>query len=249
MSDSVKRAFQLIDYLSRLTQKSSLTEISRALKLNKTTAFRYLETLVSLGVVDKSGKEYSLGIRLFELGNSVPIKELVVSRIHPLLADLCNEVNETVNLAQLQGTHLIYLDKIESRRSLQIRSRIGSRLPLYCTGLGKAILSLLSSAELERLLNDIELQPYTPATITDRWELLRQIREIRERGFAFDREELESGLTCVAVPLSLDRYEFKGAVSISIPAMQFTDEFMQGMACKLTAMVDTVSLYFKEVKR
>lgn len=249
MSDSVKKAFQLIDCLSRSPGKCSLAEISRALKLNKTTVFRYLETLVGIGVIEKSEKEYSLGMRLFELGSQVPVKQLVVDRIHPFLADLCAEINETVNLAQLQGDHLVYLDKIESRRSLQMRSRIGDHLPLYCTGLGKAILSLLPSVEFERLIAGIDLRPYTSSTITDRGELSRQIQEVRNAGCAFDREELESGLTCVAVPLLLSKYEFKGAVSISIPAVQFADEFIQGMTRRLIASADAIMQYFKEAKK
>lgn len=246
MSDSVRKAFQLLGYLARQPEKTSLAIISKKTAMNKTTAFRYLDTLTKLQMVEKSESGYSLGIGLFELGNRVPVQQAVVERIHPRLADLCGELNETVNLARLQDHEALYLDKIESRHSLQMQSRIGSRLPLYCTGLGKAILSLLPPDQLDRVLARIQFVPGTPATITDPEILKQQIIDIKSRGYALDLEELETGLICVAVPLPLERVQFLGAISVSGPAFRFTAEMRKQMARKLRAAAARIQKGFQQ---
>lgn len=247
MSDSVKKAFQILQHLSRHPGHNGLAAISKAIGFNKTTAFRYLETLTELHLVSKNESGYALGMALFELGNQVPVKQLVIDRIHPLLAELCAEINETVNLAQLYDDQLLYLDKVESRRSLQMQSRIGSRLPLYCTGLGKAILARLPEERLHTILERIELAPVTTFTVTDRGELLRQVQEIRRTGYAVDSEELEVGLTCVAVPLHLGGIDFYGALSISGPTLRFTPETVQGLAGELQQTAARIVSSFKEI--
>lgn len=233
MSDSVRKAFKMLELLGDSGDVLNLAVVSRTLKMNKTTAYRYLETLTKLGAVEKTENGYRLGMTLFELGNQVPVKRLIVDRIDPWMRKLCAEVNETVNLAQWSNGKALYLHKIESKRSLQMRAVIGGELPLHGTALGKALLASMDDEELKAIVAGLELRPFTPTTITSRSALMKEIADVREKGYSLDPEEFERGLTCIAVPLSAPHYDFLGAMSISTPARRASRETLKRFAARL----------------
>lgn len=235
MSESVKKAFDIVWFLADRQDGIKLSDISRAMNINKTTAFRYLETLESLNIIEKQGNKYALGLGLFELGNKVQSKALIVDRMRPLLVHLSEEVNETVNMAQLHEDHALYLDKIESNRSLQIQSKIGHKLPLYCTALGKSILSVLPREKAEALIAKMTFHAKTTHTILNAEELQKQVADVKTRGYATDDEEFEMGLKCVAVPLAMPELHFYGGLSISGPVFRFNDSTIAHLAQKLMA--------------
>ena len=121
MSNTIKKAFEIVKLIEKNQGKYTLTDIVRILGINKTTAFRNLKTLEELNILEKINNLYYLGISLFELGNKVYLKQIIVEKIHPVLRKLSEEVNETVNLAKIHNGMVLYLDKIESKRSLQIQ--------------------------------------------------------------------------------------------------------------------------------
>lgn len=245
MVDTVKKAFHILNFIAENQGKLGLTDISRALKINKTTTFRNLKTLEELKLIEKNGPAYYLGMTLFSLGNRVYLKELLVNRSHLILENLCHEVNETVNLAMLFENQALHLDKIESTRSLQIQSSIGNSLPLYCTSLGKSILSILPNDKLDRTLVKLKIKPVTRNTIKNKTELRSQIAEIRARGYSTDNEEFEEGLTCVSVPLYLKDYDFFGSVSLSGPSIRFTRTNVVSLAEKIKLTVMGIKNIFK----
>ncbi|HIE37629.1 MAG TPA: IclR family transcriptional regulator, partial [Anaerolineae bacterium] len=106
-----------------------------------------------------------------------------------------------VHLAQLAGPEILYIDKIETHRSLPLYSRIGRKAPIYCTGLGKALLAFSPPERIRLILDQVDLRPYTRNTITEREVLLRELQKIREKGYAVDREEHEEGISCIAAPI------------------------------------------------
>jgi DNA-binding IclR family transcriptional regulator len=230
---SVKKAFDLIDLLAACKEPLSLADICRQSGLNKTTIFRYLHTLEQCRIIEKKGNYYFLGIRLFELGNKVHTKQLIVDKIHPIIKQLADEENETANLAQLSDNQVLYLDKIECKRSLQIQTFIGAKAPLYCTGLGKVILALFDEAACAAIVDSLKLDKVTPHTLSNKKDLLAQIQKIRQDGYGLDLEELEIGLKCIAVPLFLKNYNFYGAISLAGPSIRFTDETIVRLAGKL----------------
>jgi len=233
VSDSVKRAFRIVRHLAEKGQAASLAAISRDLELNKATALRYLATLENLDVVERCEGGYRLGLALYELGNRVAVRQVVVARVDSHMRDLCEEVNETVNLAQLFRDRALYLHKIESRRSLQMRADPGSELPLYCTALGKAILSAVNGGREKDLLAGITLKRHAPATIMSKTQLAREIERVRHIGYAVDHEEFEVGLTCIAAPLVVPEHDFCGAVSISAPTLRMPEKTIRSCSEKL----------------
>jgi len=224
MSESAGKALDLLFYLARASGPISLARLSRDTGMNKATALRYLNVLESRGVAERSGTGWALGLALFELGSHVPIRSIVVERVRPFLERLARETGESANLACLAGTSAIYLDRAEAdNRSLRMRSVPGDRLPLYCTGVGKAILSLLSEERARAILGTGPLPKINENTITDPELVLKEAAVTRETGYGLDREEYETGLTCMAKPLRLPGSDFAGAISVSGPTARMRD--------------------------
>lgn len=218
MSESAGKALDILFYLAKAGANVSLARLSRETGMNKATALRYLAVLESRGVVERQPGGWSLGLSLFELGSKVPVRALVVGKVRPILERLARESGESANLACLAGDGVIYLDRAEANRSLRMRSAPGDRLPLYCTGVGKAILSQLPEERMRAILGPGPLPKINDTTLTEPEDVIREAQRSRELGYGIDREEYETGLTCVAMPLRLPGSDFEGAISISGPS-------------------------------
>ena len=149
----------------------------------------------------------------------------MASIAHPYLKKLSDLTGETVHLVRREGTEAVYIDKVESNvGSIRMVSRVGSRIPLYCSGVGKALLSELSEEEIRAVWNESEIKKLTPHTITELSELFERVGEVRKNGYAVDDEENEAGVRCVAVSL-LDYHRSPVyALSISAPASRMDRE-------------------------
>lgn len=218
MSESAGKALEILFYLAKVSGEVSLARMSKETGMNKATALRYLSVLESKGVVERRQGGWSLGLSLFELGSKVPVRALVVEKVRPIIERLARESGESANLACLAGDSAIYLDRAEANRSLRMRSAPGDRLPLYCTGVGKAILSQLPEDRIRALLGSQPLPKINETTLTEPEDVIREAQRSRELGYGVDREEYEIGLTCYAMPLRLPGSDFAGAISISGPS-------------------------------
>jgi IclR family KDG regulon transcriptional repressor len=245
MNQTVKKAFEILSFVAENPQKLSLNQMARTMGVNKTTLFRFLSTLESIDILDKQGDYYVPGIRLFELGSKVPVKQLVVDKIHPLLLRLTAEVNETVNLGELNKNQVLYLDKIESQHSLQIHTSIGGYTDLHATAMGKSMLAILPGSLRETIISRLNFERKTPHTITEPEELRNHIEKVWTDGYSIDYEELEEGLHCVGVPLLLEKMNFYGAISFAGPSVRFTPQRMAELAVKLKETVNEIQEMFK----
>ncbi|HBE46237.1 MAG: IclR family transcriptional regulator [Spirochaetia bacterium] len=217
MSESAGKALDILFYLAKVGEGVSLARLSKETGMNKATALRYLTVLESKGVVERCLAGWTLGLSLFELGSKVPVRQLVAEKVRPIIERLARETGESSNLAYLAGDTAIYLDRAEANRSLRMRSMPGDRLPLYCTGVGKAILSQLTEERIRAILGPGPLPKITDSTLTDPEDIIHEAMRARELGYGVDREEFEIGLTCYAMPLRLPGSDFVGAISISGP--------------------------------
>lgn len=223
MSESAGKALDILFYLARSGGEISLARLSRETGMNKATALRYLGVLESKGVAERRPGGWSLGLALFELGSQVPIRQIIVERVRPILERLARETGESVNLACLAGDSAIYLERVESHRSLRMRSAPGDRLPLYCTGVGKTILSQLTEDRIRAILGPGPLARVNQYTLTEPEDVVREAVRAREAGYGIDREEFEIGLTCFAMPLKLPGSDFAGAISVSGPTARMRE--------------------------
>ncbi len=240
MNNSLKKAFSIIETISESSSPMRLIDICKSLNMNKTTAFRYLETLEDVKLVEKTDSYYSLGLKLFKFGNRVQLKNLLIDKIHPYLLSLSKEVEETINLVRFFDGKALYLDKAESNRSLQMRSNIGDSLPLYCTALGKSILSILDDSVLKDVFERLEMKPLTSRTITDKEQLLLEVQKIKGSGYSTEIQEFEKGLVCVAVPLKIPSLNFFGALSISGPLERMKTNYINRLVKKLLETRDKI---------
>ncbi|WP_459981760.1 IclR family transcriptional regulator [Nocardioides sp. AN3] len=193
-----------------------VSELARRVNLSKSTAFRLLAMLERNGVVEKFGTQYRLGGRLHELGRDVysPHHDRVRDLLIPFLGDLYERTHHTVHLAALHGTDVVYLAKLHGHRRPSCPSRIGGRVPAHATAVGKALLAHDADAS-ERALS-AELPAFTPTTLTQAAELSTELERIRRAGVAYDREEVQPGLHCVAVPLLTPSGRPIAAFSVSV---------------------------------
>ena len=227
MSESAGKALDLLFYLAKTEGEVTLARLSRDTGMNKATALRYLAVLESRGVAERRGGGWSLGLALYELGTRVPVRSLVVERVRPYLERLARETGETANLACLAGGSAVYLDRAEANRSLRMRSAPGDRLPVYCTGVGKAILSILPEERARALLGSEPLPRINDRTIVDPEEILKDAMKAKEAGYGMDKEEYETGLTCIALPIGLPESDFYGAISVSGPTARMRDPLVK----------------------
>ena len=238
----VYKALQVLRCLGDERRELALSEICYRVDLPKTTVFRYLQTLCASGFVthDRDTDLYRIGLRVWELGQSVHEPLRVREIALPAMRELRDRFNETVNLGVLDGPEVVYLEIIESRRSLRMQAQLGGRDPVYSTALGKAVLAFKPEEQWPAHLPPL-LAPRTERTVTSLVELNQSIAQARERGFALDDEENEEGARCIAAPLFNHMNQVIASVSLSAPASRMTDRLLPKVAASVIQTAATIS--------
>ncbi|AKL94153.1 transcriptional regulator KdgR [Clostridium aceticum] len=226
---SVDRALSILEVLSDYEEGVGITEISSKIDLHKSTVHRLLVTLIYKGYVEQNPNtnKYRLTLKLLELGNKLIDKMDILSVAKPYLQQLKEVTNEVVHLVVREGTEIVYIDKVESDNKIRMHSRIGTRSPMYCTSVGKAIMAYLSEEEVEGIWQDSEIKRFTQYTITDLQEMKKNLTKIRELGYALDEEENELGIRCIGSPIFAHNGEVCGAISVSGPTIRVTKQAIQ----------------------
>lgn len=220
---SVSRAVDIITCFEN-QEEISLTELSDMINLHKSTTYGLVNTLQNKGLLEKNPRtnKYSLGIKVFHIGNKV--KRDLRSISYPCLNQLVKDFQETANLVVLDDLHVTYLEKVESTQSIKISTSIGSRQPVHCTSVGKAILANFESDEKNEIIAKLDLIRYTKNTITDKQELIYELDRVKETGIAYDNEEFQKGLICIASPIFNHIGRPIAAISLSGPSQRMTKD-------------------------
>ena len=228
---SLDRAFDILELLSKEQHGLNLTEIGNRLDLHKSTVYRLLQALKERGYIEKTGQgSYRLGMEFIELSSLYLNNLELKTEAQPILRELSSLSGNTAFLATLQDNEVVYIDKMETHNSLRKYSIIGQRAPLYCTALGKSMLTGKTEEQIRRLYEDRELEAFTDSTITSLDALVEEIETVRRRGFSVDDEEYEQGLRCIGAPIRDYRAEIIGAVSTSGYASVITRERVDEIA-------------------
>ena len=244
---SIDKALDLLESLSVNEQETGITEISKKLHMGLSTVHRILTTLKSRGYViqNQQTTKYRLGIKLFELGCAVQSTKRLVEITKPYLRQLSQSTNETANLAILEGKEVIYLDTIESPEILRTEIMAGTRTPAHCTALGKVLLAFISDGEFKSLYkSDEPLSSLTSKSISSLEELKKNLKKVKEQGYAVDREEYKIGVNCIGVPIFGRNGEAITAISITGPASRFTIDKMEKVKGELMIISKEISNQF-----
>ncbi len=214
---TVGKALEVLDRVAAFGRPVRFAELLEDSPFPKATLYRFLQTLVSQGMLslDRDSGAYSLGVRLVRLAHAAWAQSSLAPIARPHIDRLSAEVGETVHLAQLDSGQVLYVDKRNARQPVPMFSQAGKVGPGYCTGVGKAMLAHLPPADRARAISQQAFHRYTPATITDPAALAAELDAIRARGFAFDAEEHEPGIICVAAPIVSRAGTVLGALSVT----------------------------------
>lgn len=198
-----ERALLLLEIIAKAEEPPTLNELIAMTELPKATTHRFVTLLEKLGFAQRTmdGKRYEVGHRLTALAVDAMRHSFQLAPRRAILSELVKEVGETCNITMLDGAQLIYLDRVESDWPLQIRLKIGSRVPVHCTASGKLFLSLAPLSLRRALLRTHPLHKYTPHTIVDLAALETELDKIQETKIGTDNEEFIEGMTAVAVPV------------------------------------------------
>lgn len=221
---AVTRALRLLDFLGNSQSGLALTQLSEETHLNSSTAHRLLSTMIGLGYVrqDPRSKKYLLGPSVLHLGQVALAHFDIRSEALGPLRWLAAEVKELANLALLTGNEATYVAQAPGDRFARMFTSLGARVPLYCTGVGKAIMAFMPPAELQAVLNTDPLNAYTVNTITNVLSLRHELEMVRQQMYAVDNEEREVGIRCVAAPIFGPDGAVIAAISVSGPSGRIT---------------------------
>lgn len=196
----VQRVARLLGCFAPDTANLSLAELTRRSGMPKTTVHRLLGELEAVRLLERHDGQVCLGLRLFELGQLVPRQRTLRDAALPFMEDLREVTRQTVHLAVLDGLEVVYLEILGGRRTPSLPSRVGGRMPTYCTGVGKVLLAHADPATVAAVVAG-GLRRRTPYTITSPEVLYRQLEEIRRTGTAHDHEESGVNFACTASPV------------------------------------------------
>ena len=223
--DSVSSVLKVFGILQALGEQNEIgvTELSQRIMMSKSTVYRFLQTMKTLGYVNQEGEtdKYTLSLKLFELSAKALEHQDLIRIADAQMYKLGKLTKETLHLGALDEDSVVYLHKIDSEYNLRMYSRVGRRAPLYSTALGKVMMAWLPENEVRNMLANVTFERFTDNTLADIDELLAELVQVRQQGYAEDKEENEQGLHCFGVPIYNRMGRIITGLSLSLPIVRF----------------------------
>ncbi len=243
---TVKKTGRIIEALQK-RGSAGITEIADDVGFSKSTVHGHLATLHEDGMVVKEGHKYRLSLRFLDIAESVKRTVAKHDIVREQVRELADATGEVVHFGAKEEGRVVYIEKSRGDSAVQTKSRIGGRMPMHSTGLGKAMLAELPAADVERIVAEHGLEQRTEHTITDVEELYAELEETAERGYSIDDEENIPGIRCIGMAVSVPETEVIGALSISGPSQRMTDERiedeLQPKLAQAANVIEVNSLY------
>jgi IclR family transcriptional regulator, KDG regulon repressor len=237
---TVGKALDVLDQVAAKGKPVRFSELLSESAHPKASLYRFLQTLVRQGMLayDDNLQTYSLGIRLVRLAHAAWRQSSIAPIARPFVKELSEVVGETVHLAQLDGGQVLYVDKRNAADPIDMYSQAGKIGPGYCTGVGKALMAYQDPAELDEVIKKQSFYKYTEATLITEEALRADLDMIRKEGVAFDREEHEPGIICIAAPILSSTGRPIGALSITTSTLRNN---LEGLKQVRPALLDAAS--------
>jgi IclR family acetate operon transcriptional repressor len=223
---SLPRGRSILESLARAEGGLTLSDVAHRVGLPHSTTHRLLGSLERMGLVYQAGElgRWYVGLQAFAVGSSFLASRDFVAQSHPYMRRLMEQVGETANLAILDGTEAVFVDQVQCRETMRTIVKLGSRVPLHASGVGKAIFAALADEQIDAILKVRGLPRITANTITAPEIMWASIRVVRQRGWSFDDEEHLPGTRCVAASIYDEHGESLGALSLAGPSSRLPDE-------------------------
>ena len=220
------RQFALLEALAKMDRVATLQTLVEETGLPKPTVHRMLQQLEMAGMVqrDGDGRQYTTGLRLRQLAETVLLNNTVHGARHLVLRRLVEEVGETCNLTAFNGSEVVYLDRVETPAPLRFYLQAGSVVPAHCSATGKLFLAQMTPSQRRRLLGQVALERFTPNTLTDMDAIEAEIATVKRDGVGYDREEYLPGLICVAVLVPSTNRSSNLGLAVQAPSMRLTPQ-------------------------
>jgi IclR family transcriptional regulator, acetate operon repressor len=222
---SLTRGLSILETIAKAETGLSLTDVAQRVGLPPSTAHRLLSTLEKMGYVFQAGDlgHWYVGLQSFTVGSGFLAARDWVAQSHPGMRRLMQQAGETANLAILDGTEAVFIDQVQCQETMRTIVRLGSRVPLHASGVGKAIFATLPDEQIDAILKVRGLPRITENTITSPETMWASLRVIRQRGYSFDDEEHLVGTRCVASAIYDEHGEGLGAISLAGPVSRLAD--------------------------
>lgn len=227
---TVGKALEILDQIAEFERPVRFSEILDISPHPKATLYRFMQNLTQLGMLsfDKERQTYAPGLRLVRLAHAAWRQSSLAPIARPHLDKLSQAMGETIHLAQLDRGQVLYVDKRNAKRPVEMFSQAGKIGPGYCTGVGKAMIAFLPEAEQQDAIDRQAFFAHTPNTFTNAESFRAELARIRAEGVAFDREEHERGINCIAAPIRAPEGRVLGAISITTSDQHKSLEELEG---------------------
>ncbi|HLB21855.1 MAG TPA: IclR family transcriptional regulator [Solirubrobacteraceae bacterium] len=246
-SQSLERGLAILSCFTPKRPVLGIADIADELGMSRSTTHRYVITLLALGYLEQgASRKYRLGLRVTDLGMSALNSTGLREHAEPYLQELRQRTSYSIGLAVLDGPEILYVDHARSFRRSQGQAgpdvRIGSRLPAYCTAMGKLLLANLPEADQRELLASLKLAKSGPNTITSKKALRDELDEVLNANFAVDDEELAKDLYSIAAPVRNEARDVVAAVDIAVPSTMISiGELVDALGPHLVSTADRIS--------
>lgn len=242
MIGSVRNAIQILNCFDSNNLELGISEIADRLGMNKSTVQHLVNTLKESGVlIQTRSRRYHLGFKLLQWAELVekgqPIREVAL----PYMQELVAAIGESVHLATLYRDEVVHLQKVESDQSIRLFVQMGTQIPAYCSGLGKALLAFQPKGHVANVIGRSDLIQRTPKTINSYEKLMQELESISRRGYAIDDEEYLEGLYCIAVPIPDYGEKVKYAMSVAGPVFRMKRYRLTDIVRRLTVSANLIS--------
>lgn len=223
---SLEKGLTVLRAIAMADRPIGFSETARRVGLDYSTAYRLMMTLERLGFIERNADStgFAVGPAALPIGLAYHRSSNLVAAAQPEMTRLMRTVNETVNLAVLDGDAMLLLVSVEGPHLLATRTRVGQRFPIHCSASGRVMLASMEQSERNQLIDSLELTAETPYTITDRDELRCHVAKIERRGYAINREEHAIGLMAVSVPIRIRGGHAIATLDIAVPSARVPDQ-------------------------
>ncbi|MGD1822224.1 MAG: IclR family transcriptional regulator domain-containing protein [Pleomorphochaeta sp.] len=238
--NAVNRTILILETLSKI-KKINLEQLAKKTELPKPTLIRFLNSLITLGYVYRDENDlYSLTLKMFSVGSNSLSHINLIDIATPFIDEICNHFKETVHMGIMDGDRAVYILKRESSYTIRMYSRVGKRIPLYCTAIGKNLLCDEDKDFLNKYLSTTEFKPYTKHTLNKN-QLVEQLELIKKRGWASDEQEHEEGITCIGSSIRDYSGKVVAALSVSWPLFRFEKDKKDEIIKEIVETCDKIS--------